>query len=96
MMQKTILNINKRAIEICHISLEIRINCDNELMDGWDQAKLYCQFLTINGNNNWRLPTVHERDLMYQYSVVDRTLYFYCQRQQLGGGWVRAVRDYGV
>ena len=35
-------------------------------MANWDDAMMYCQFLTVDGKTNWRLPTKDELDLIYK------------------------------
>ena len=32
----------------------------------WDDAKLYCELLFIDGVNDWRMPTLYELGYMYK------------------------------
>jgi hypothetical protein len=42
----------------------------------WDDAMMYCQLLTINGKDDWRLPTKDELKYIYK-SKKDFTGYYY-------------------
>ena len=44
--------------EIAPKSTEIRLN--------WDDARLYCFFLNIDGKTGWRLPTKEELNKIYE------------------------------
>jgi hypothetical protein len=39
---------------------------ETEIQANWDDAKLYCLFLNIDGVVGWRLPTKDELDLIYK------------------------------
>jgi hypothetical protein len=42
----------------------------------WDDAMMYCQLLTIDGKDDWRLPTKDELKYIYN-SKKDFTGYYY-------------------
>lgn len=39
---------------------------ETETHTSWDEAKLYCAFLEVDGKNDWRLPTNEELKKIYQ------------------------------
>jgi hypothetical protein len=43
---------------------------ETEIQANWDDARLYCLFLNIDGAVGWRLPTKEELDYIY-HSVND-------------------------
>lgn len=38
----------------------------SEIQANWDDAKLYCFSLNIDGNTGWRLPTIEELEEIHQ------------------------------
>jgi hypothetical protein len=62
-------------IEIAPKEYEIRAN--------WDNARLYCFALCIDGKTGWRLPTVKELDQFYLLPNGDFARGFYWSSQEV-------------
>jgi hypothetical protein len=52
----------------------------------WDDAMLYCQLLTINGKDDWHLPTKEELNDIY-HSENDFILSYYWSSTEVNGNY---------
>ncbi len=44
---------------------------DDSQLRNWEDANQYCKDLTLDGNSNWRLPSIDELEAIIDYSRVD-------------------------
>jgi hypothetical protein len=67
-----------------------------EIQTNWDDARLYCFALNIDGNTGWRLPTKDELDEICQ-SENDFELDWYWSSTEFNGkaAWGRSMYDGG-
>ena len=65
-----------------------------EIQANWDDARLYCFSLDIDGKVGWRLPTREELNEIYQ-SKNDFTNDYYWSSTELNGygAWVQGFSD---
>jgi hypothetical protein len=57
-----------------------------EIQANWDNAKLYCFSLNINGKTGWRLPTKDELDEIYQSENDFRNTFYWSSTVGNGNG----------
>jgi hypothetical protein len=57
-----------------------------EIRSSWDDARLYCFALTIDGKTGWRLPTVKELNSSWAMPGCDfaRWYYWSCEEGDIG------------
>ena len=67
---------------------------DNEILATWEDAKLFCFSLNINGKTGWRLPTKEELSEIYQ-SVNDFEEWYYWSSTEINGtnAWFQSMSD---
>jgi len=68
---------------------------ETEITANWDNARLYCMFLEIDGKTDWRLPTMEELIEIYE-SVNDfvHSNYYWSSTELNGyGAWVQGFSD---
>ena len=64
--------------EIAPKSTEIRLN--------WDDARLYCFSLTIDGKTGWRLPTKDELNQIYESNNDYEPIWYWSSTEGNGNG----------
>ena len=53
----------------------------------WDDARLYCFSLNIEGKVGWRLPTKEELNEIYQSENDFEKLWYWSSTERYGGAW---------
>ena len=67
-------------IEIAPKSTETRLK--------WDDARLYCFSLNIDGKTGWRLPTKEELNEIFEsYNDFEKRVYWSSTENNGGGAW---------
>jgi hypothetical protein len=65
----------------------------------WDDARLYCFSLNINGKSGWRLPTIDELDALYLYGSIDSKLSYWSstvyEDEIMYKNFNRGIREFG-
>ena len=76
------------TVEIAPKSTEIRVN--------WDNARLYCFALRIDGKTGWRLPTMEELFTIYQaLNDFEKSWYWSSSEFDTGRVWIQSFHSAG-
>ena len=67
-----------------------------EIKATWDEAKLYCMFLDIDGKKGWRLPTKEELNEIYESDNDFQKSYYWSSTERNGNdAWNQNVYNGG-
>jgi hypothetical protein len=63
---------------------------ETEIQANWDDARLYCLSLNIDGKTDWRLPTKDELNEIYESkNNFEKSYYWSSTENNVGSAWIQ-------